>query len=93
MSNCLMLLCANIFLLWFMLGWIPLGFWRTILSVVVGSMSGGIVGEFFIDGSAGSEEVCGRLICCPPFAVRQQEGRMEVGSSGKCFCFECFPER
>ena len=41
MSSCFILSCAKIFLLWFMLGWIPLGFWRTILSVVVGSMDGG----------------------------------------------------
>ena len=41
MSSCIMLLCANIFLFVLMFGWIPLGFCRIILSVVVGSIVGG----------------------------------------------------
>ena len=60
----------------------PLGFWRTILSVVVGSMGGGmvvrIIGKVVGGGCAGDEVVGGELICLPPFAYHQQEGRMEV---------------
>ena len=49
--------------------------------VFVGSILGGwVVVEFVGDGCDSGRDVCDGLICCPPFAVRQQEGRMKVGN-------------